>query len=78
MLLVASAEMPGGRRIGNLESIRLRSGQVTNLKDKGIFLVPRLRHAGARNVEKIVDNPGSNIVILMYWRFFEQRMILEP
>jgi hypothetical protein len=29
-------------------------------------------------MEKMIDNPGLNVVILIYWRFFEQRMTLKP
>ena len=28
--------------------------------------------------EKTVDNTGSNVVTLMCWSFFEQRMMVKP
>lgn len=32
---------------------------------------------GSGNMKKIVDNTGVNIVILMYWSFFQQRIIVK-
>jgi len=41
----------------------------------GYCVLRHLKNPG--NMKKNIDNIGANVVILMYWRFFKQRMIVN-
>lgn len=41
------------------------------------FLYAEALEKGSGNMKKIVDNAGVNIVILMYWSFLQQRIIVK-